>query len=75
MEGKMLNIRIDNPELEKSLKQCYGDDSQSIAKAFLKFVQQENIKRDVGISIEQLDAEEGVPLSEVMREARKKYES
>ncbi len=71
----MLNIHIDNPELEKSLKQTYGDDSQSIANAFLKFVQQEKIKRDIGISIEQLDAGEGVPLSQVMHETREKYES
>lgn len=71
----MLNIRIDNPELEQNIKQCFGDDQQSIVNAFLKFVQQEKIKRDIGISIEQLEAGEGVPLSQVMRETREKYES
>jgi len=71
----MLNIRIDNPEIEKKLKQYFGDDKQSIVNAFLKFVQQEKIKQDIGISIEQLDAGEAVPLSQVMSETRAKYES
>ncbi len=30
----MLHIEIDNPELEKSIKQTYGENSSSIAKAF-----------------------------------------
>jgi len=68
----MLNIRIDNSELEKTLKQCFGNDNQSILNAFLKFVQQEKIKRDVGVSIEQLNAGEGVPLRQVMHEAQEK---
>lgn len=71
----MRNSRIDHPEIEKKLKQGFGDDKQFIAKAFLKCVQQEKIKRDVSVSIEQLDAGEGVYLREVMHEARKKYES
>ena len=37
---KMLNIKIDDPALEKSLKQIFGDDTKSIADAFLRFVQQ-----------------------------------
>lgn len=62
----MLNIRIDNPELEKNLKQYFGDDSQTFANAFLKFLQQEKIKRYVSISIKQLDAGEDLPLSQVI---------
>jgi len=49
----MLNIEIDNPELEESLKQLYGTNKQSLANAFADFVQQSKIKQDIGISISQ----------------------
>ncbi|MCF6286717.1 MAG: hypothetical protein L3K26_16215 [Candidatus Hydrogenedentes bacterium] len=70
----MLNIQIDNPELEESIQQCYGDDFESIAKAFFAFIQQERIKRDIGVSITQLDSGEGIPMRAVMQEIRAKYE-
>ena len=70
----MLNIQIDNPELEKNIRQTYGDDSQSIANAFLEFIRQQGIKQDIGVSIQQLDAGEGLPLAEVMEGIRSKYE-
>ena len=70
----MLNIQIDNPELEQSLKQTYGENSQSIARAFAEFVQQQKIKQDVGVSIEQLVAGEGIPLSQAINEIRASYE-
>jgi len=70
----MLNIHIDNPELEKNIKQTYGEDTKSIAKAFFEFIQQKKIKQDVDISIEQLDTGEGIPLGEVMDSIRAKYE-
>lgn len=70
----MLNIQIDNPELEQSIKQAYGSDSNSIARAFTEFVQQQKIRQDIKVSIEQFDAGEGVPLASVMGEIRAKYE-
>lgn len=70
----MLNIAINNPELEESLKQLYGNNEQSIAEAFADFVQQRKIKQDIGVSITQLDAGEALPLREVMQTIRKKYE-
>ena len=70
----MLNIQIDNPELEKSIKRAYGDDTQSIAIAFSEFIQQQKIKRDIGISIKQLNAGEGIPLADAIGEIRAKYE-
>lgn len=70
----MLNIRIDNPELERSIKQTYGDDSGSLAKAFAEFVRQQRIKQDIGVSIEQLDAGEGIPLEQAIADIRAKYE-
>jgi len=70
----MLNIEIDNPELEASLQQLFGNNPQSIANAFAEFVQQRKIKQDIGVSIKQLDAGEGVPLAQVMQRIRQKYE-
>jgi len=70
----MLNIHIDNPDVEKSLKQTYGDDEQSIVNAFMEFVQQQRIKRDIGISIQQLDNGEKIPLKNAMKQIRSKYE-
>lgn len=70
----MLNIEIDNPELEENLKQLFGTNQQSIARAFADFVQQRKIKQDIGVSITQLDAGEGVPLQHVMQSIRQKYE-
>ncbi|VAW97231.1 hypothetical protein MNBD_GAMMA21-866 [hydrothermal vent metagenome] len=70
----MLNIHIDNPELEQSIRQTYGEDTKSIANAFFEFIQQQKIKQDIGVSIEQLKAGEGIPLDTAMREIRSKYE-
>lgn len=70
----MLNIEIDNPKLEASLQQLFGNNQQSIASAFAEFVQQHKIKQDIGISIAQLDAGEGLPLQQVMQSIRQKYE-
>jgi hypothetical protein len=55
----MLNIQVDNPELERSTRQTFGEDSGSLVKAFAEFIQQQKIKQDIGVSIEQLGAGEG----------------
>ncbi len=70
----MLNIEIDNPELEENLKQLFGNNQQSIARAFAEFVQQRKIKQDIGVSITQLEAGEGLSLNETMQSIRQKYE-
>jgi len=70
----MLNIHIDNPELEKNIKQTYGEDTTGIANAFSDFIHQQKIKQDIGISIEQLDAGNGLPIGDVMKDVRSKYE-
>jgi len=66
----MLTIQIDNPELEKSIKQIYGEDVSGIADAFSEFIQQQQIMLDIGVSIQQLDAGEGIVLSDVMNDVR-----
>jgi hypothetical protein len=70
----MLTINIDNPELEQSIKQAYGDDKQTLANAFMEFIQQKRIKQDIDISIQQLDAGEGIPMEDVMKDIKAKYE-
>jgi hypothetical protein len=63
----MLNIEIDNPELEASLQQLFGNNQQSIGSAFAEFVQQRKIKQDIRVSIVQLDAGEGLSLREAIQ--------
>jgi type II restriction/modification system DNA methylase subunit YeeA len=73
-EPSMLNIEIDSPELEESLQQLFGNNQQSMADAFAEFIQQRKIKQDIGISIAQLNAGEGLSLRETMQSLRQPYE-
>ncbi len=70
----MLNIRIDDPELEKSLKQSFGGDTRAIALAFSRFIQQQKIRQDIGVSIEQLESGEASALVDVVKDISAKYE-
>lgn len=70
----MLNIRIDNPEIEKSIRQTYGEDPNTIAKAFFEFIKQQRNKQDIGISIEELRDGKGIPLGDVIQDISSKYE-
>jgi len=69
----MLNIHIDNPELEARIKQTFGEDTRSIGQAFSSFIQQQRIKQDIGVSIEQLEAGESASLADVVKDIRTKY--
>jgi hypothetical protein len=70
----MLNIHIDDPELERDIRQTFGDDARSIARAFSRFIQQQRIRQDIGVSIEQLEAGESTALGDVVKDIRTKYE-
>lgn len=70
----MLNIRIDNPEIEKSIRQTYGEDANTIAKAFFEFIKQQKNRQDIGISIEELQNGKGIPLDDVIRDVSSKYD-
>lgn len=70
----MLSIQIDNPELEKSIRQVFGGNEDLISSAFVEFVQLQKVKQDIGISIRQLDAGNAKSLKHVMRDIRAKYE-
>lgn len=70
----MLNIQIDDPELEKRIRQVYGDNTQSIARAFAAFIQHEQLKDDIRISVQQLNGGEAIPLRTLMQDLRARYE-
>jgi hypothetical protein len=70
----MLTINIDNPELEQSIHQTYDSNKQSIVKGFMEFIQQQKIKKDIGTSIQQLDAGECMPMEDVFSKITAKYE-
>ena len=70
----MLNITIEDSLLESNLKQAFGEDTKSITKAFSEFIQGYKIKQDIKVSIEQLDADGGLPLAEAVADIRSKYE-
>ena len=69
----MLNLKIDDPELENSLRQAYGNNDQSIIDAFRQFVQLQKIKRDVAISKEQIKNGEVLDLDKVIDDICAKY--
>jgi len=69
-----MNIKIDDPELEKTIVQNFGNDPKSIAKAFSDFIFARKLQNDVRISVEELDADQGMDLADVMRDVRGKYE-
>jgi len=70
----MINIKIDNPELEREIRQSFGEDTQSLAAAFVDFLHQYQIRRDIEVSIEQLDKGQGIDMKQAIGEIRAKYE-
>ena len=69
----MLTITIDDPDLERSIRQAYGDNSRLLVDAFVEFLRQQRVREDIGVSIEQLDSGSGIPLAQVMAEIRRKF--
>jgi len=47
----MLNITIEDSLLESNLKQAFGEDTQSITKAFSEFIQNYKTKQDKSTDI------------------------
>ena len=70
----MLNITIDDPELENSVRKIYGNNEQAMVNAFAEFLQQQKIQQEVGDAIQQLEEGKGIPLSQAIQEVRAKYE-
>ena len=70
----MLNIQIDNPALEADLKQTFGDNPQSVARAFAEFVQTKRIGDDIKVSLSQLEQGHALPSADVFNSIRARYE-
>jgi len=70
----MLNIQIDNPELEKFVRKNYGENTTSLAQAFMQFLQQQRIRQDVKIAMQQLDNQQGIPAKTAFEAVRSRYE-
>ncbi len=70
----MLNIKIDNPELEKNIKQTFGDDSKSLALAFAEFIRQQQVKQDIEVSISQFDNGEAIEMKDAIAEISARYD-
>ena len=66
----MLSIKIDNPEMEKSIQHVFGDNEQAMVNAFVEFIRLQTVKQDVAISIEQLDSGQKKSLQDVMKAVR-----
>ncbi len=69
----MLTITIDDPDLGRSIRQAYGDNSRLLVDAFVEFLRQQRVREDIGVSIEQLDSGSSIPLAQVMAEIRRKF--
>ncbi|MCC5853936.1 MAG: hypothetical protein JJU30_13945 [Alkalimonas sp.] len=70
----MLNIQIDNPVLEADLKRTFGDNPQSVVRAFAEFVQSRKISDDIDTSMAQLEQGQGIELADVFKSIRARYE-
>ncbi len=66
----MLNIKIDNPELEREIKQSFGDDNQSLANAFADFLHQYQVRQDIAVSITRLEQGQGLSMDQAIAEGR-----
>jgi len=70
----MLNIQIDNPALEADLKQTFGDNPQSVARALAEFVQAKRISDDIRVSVAQLEQGQVLDSVDVFNSIRARYE-
>jgi hypothetical protein len=70
----MLKFQIDDIELEETIQQNYGENTDVLVKDFAQFLKQRQIKEDIAVSIKQLDKAEGMKIAGVMEVLRSKYE-
>ncbi len=70
----MLKFQIDNGHLEQVITNHYGQNTDSLIRDFVGYIQTKQVQNDIGVSIEQIKADEGVQISSVMEKLRNKYE-
>lgn len=70
----MLNIKTDNPDFEWEIKQTFGNDTQSLPKAFADFPHQRQIRHEIELSIKQLEQDQGIDMNQAVAEIRDNYD-
>jgi hypothetical protein len=69
----MINIKIYNPELEREIRQSFGEDTHSLATEFVDFFHHCQIRQDIEVSIAQLDKGLGINMKQAITEVRAKH--
>ena len=72
--NRMIKIEINNPDLEREIRQSFGENTQSLVMAFAEFLRQRQVREDIVISMTQLDEGEGISMDRAIAEIREKYE-
>ena len=70
----MLKFQIDDSELEETIQNNFGNNTDRLVQEFVSFLRTKKIKEDVLVSVEQLNQGKGIPMSAVMEDLRNKYE-
>jgi len=70
----MLKFQIDDSELEETIQNNFGNNTDRLVQEFISFIREKKIKEDVSVSVEQLNQGKGIPMSVVMEDLRNKYE-
>lgn len=69
----MLSIQLNNHELESFIQDEYRGDEKTLMRQFVEFLRFQKIKREVEVSIEELDRDEFVGIDEAFEMATAKY--
>jgi hypothetical protein len=56
------------------VRKNYGENTTSLAQAFMQFLQQQRIRQDVKIAMQQLDNQQGIPAKTAFEAVRSRYE-
>jgi len=70
----MMNISINNPDIENIIQDTYGNNHKRLIEEFSQFIQTVKIKEEINLSIQQLEENKGIALSEAFKQIKQKYE-
>ena len=70
----MMNISINNPDIESIIQETYGNNHNRLIEEFSQFIQTVKIKDEINVSIQQLEENKGIPLSEAFKQIKQNYE-
>ncbi len=70
----MIHLEINNPELEKTIQQTFGNDQESLVLAFTEFLHKKKIQKDIQVSIQQIEQKKVLTLERTFEQVRSRYE-